>query len=132
MGVDALGKDLEYVVGLDEWYVGLTTPGNANFVRNFQSRFGYVPTRIESKGYATAQIVVAALERAPAISSDAVRDFILKGDIPTILGPVTFRDNGQRHPRNVVGQIQGGDVVIVSPPEVKSGTAKPAPSWSTR
>lgn len=130
--VEALGNDLDYVVGLDEWYPGAKTPGNAEFVAQFTKRFGYEPTRIESKGYASGQILVKALEQAKEITPQAVRDIILKGNTETILGPVSFKENGQRHPENMVGQIQKGKLVILSPDHLKTGSPVPAPAWSSR
>lgn len=130
--VEALGKDLEYVVGLDEWYVGMKSPGNAEFERNFQARYGTIPTRMEAKGYAIGQLAIRAMEQAPALTPQAIRDTLLKGQIPTIIGSVTFKENGQRHPQNLVGQIRQGKAVILWPPEMKTGEPKPAPDWSAR
>lgn len=130
--MDALGTDLDYVIGLDEWYPEAKFPGNEDFVRNFQSKHGYLPTRIESKGYATAQLLVAALEKSPSISPDAIRDTLMKGDLGTIIGPMNFSSNGQRKPENLVGQIQAGKVVILWPASVKTGDPRPAPDWASR
>ncbi|MBI3106150.1 MAG: ABC transporter substrate-binding protein [Candidatus Rokubacteria bacterium] len=130
--VAALGKDLDFVVGLDEWYLGMQSAGNADFERSFQARHKYAPTRMEAKAYATAQLMVRAIEQAAEMTPQAVRDTLLKGKIQTIIGEMAFKENGQRHPQNLVGQLQGGKVVILWPAAAKLGEPKPAPDWTAR
>lgn len=67
--------------------------------------------------YALVQIVADAIERAGTLDNEAVRDAIAATDMMTVVGPITFREDGTAPIENPLMQRQDGMVQLVWPEE---------------
>jgi branched-chain amino acid transport system substrate-binding protein len=65
--------------------------------------------------YSLIQIVVDAIGRAGTLDHQALRDAIAATDMDTVVGPITFRENGTSPIENPLMQRQAGSVVLVWP-----------------
>jgi branched-chain amino acid transport system substrate-binding protein len=72
--------------------------------------------------YSLVQILADAIERAGTLDPEAVRDAIAATDLDTLVGPITFREDGTSPITNPLMQRQGGGVELIWPAE--SATAE--------
>jgi len=78
------------------WYLNNTFPSNADFVRNYRSKYGNDPDQFAAQGYAAILILADAAKRANLTFSDTpgdrtkLRDAMEKVNIQTPLGPFQF------------------------------------------
>jgi branched-chain amino acid transport system substrate-binding protein len=72
--------------------------------------------------YALLQIVADAIERAGTLEPGAIRDAIAATDMDTVVGPVTFREDGTAPIENPLMQRQDGAVILVWPEVDGAGT----------
>jgi branched-chain amino acid transport system substrate-binding protein len=106
------------------------TPGNAEFVEKYQEMFGsdQVPEDA-ADGYAAAQVMQAAVEAVGSIDDQlALADWLRENEVDTILGPLSWNDDGSPTGEFLVGQWQNGTPEIVLPEE--AATAEEiVPGW---
>src|SRR6185295_13825168 len=76
------------------WNVANKSPQNTRFVDAYIQAYGVAPDQFAAQGYASVQLLTAAVRRANSVSPDAVRAALvgLRG-ISTPLGDVTFAAN---------------------------------------
>jgi branched-chain amino acid transport system substrate-binding protein len=67
--------------------------------------------------YSLIQILADAIERAATLDPEAVRDAIAATDLDTVVGHVTFREDGTSPIENPLMQRQSGAVELVWPAE---------------
>jgi branched-chain amino acid transport system substrate-binding protein len=72
--------------------------------------------------YSCVQILADAIERAGTLDAQAIRDAIAATDMMTVVGPITFRDDGTAPIENPLMQRVGGGVELIWPAE--SATAE--------
>jgi branched-chain amino acid transport system substrate-binding protein len=65
--------------------------------------------------YALVQILADAIERAGTLDTTAIRDQLAATDMDTVVGHITFRENGTAPIENPLMQRQDGRVVLVWP-----------------
>lgn len=83
--------------------------------------------------YAIVQILADAIERAGTLDREAIRDAIAATDMMTVVGPVTFREDGTGVVMSPFIQWQEGATELVWP--VEHATADfvyPAPPFEER
>jgi branched-chain amino acid transport system substrate-binding protein len=106
------------------------TPGNAEFVAKYQEMFGseQVPEDA-ADAYAAAQVMQAAVEAVGSIDDQlALADWLRENDVETILGALSWNDDGSPTGEFLVGQWQNGTPEIVLPEE--AATAEEiVPGW---
>jgi branched-chain amino acid transport system substrate-binding protein len=106
------------------------TTGNAEFVEKYQEMFGseQVPEDA-ADAYAAAQVMQAAVEAVGSIEDQlALADWLRENEVDTILGPLSWNDNGSPTGEFLVGQWQSGTPEIVLPEE--AATAEEiVPGW---
>jgi branched-chain amino acid transport system substrate-binding protein len=106
------------------------TPGNAEFVEKYQEMFGseQVPEDA-ADAYATAQVMQAAVEAVGSIDDQLkLADWLRDNEVETILGPLSWNDDGSPTGEFLVGQWQSGTPEIVLPEEVAT-SGKILPGW---
>jgi branched-chain amino acid transport system substrate-binding protein len=107
-------------------------PQVQRFVADYRRLFGSTPDSFAATAYDAARIMLAAIERAPTLERDAIRDALAATrEFPGVTGPVTF-DAGRNavKPVVVVRIGDGGRQSVeshVSPEEV-APPATPTPS----
>jgi branched-chain amino acid transport system substrate-binding protein len=72
---------------------------------------------IVGPAYALIQILAAAIEEAGALDRDAIRDAIAATDMDTVIGPVTFNEDGTGNVVTAILQMQNGSQELVWPAE---------------
>ncbi len=72
---------------------------------------------VVGSAYALVQIVADAVERAGTLDPQAVRDAIAATDMETVVGPITFREDGTAPIDNPLMQRQEGLVQLIWPEE---------------
>jgi branched-chain amino acid transport system substrate-binding protein len=88
---------------------------------------------IVGPSYALIQILANAIEEAGSLDRDAVRDAIAATELDTVIGPVTFREDGTGVVTPAMLQYQGGKVELVWPAEFATADLVfPAPPLDER
>ncbi|MFB0537213.1 MAG: amino acid ABC transporter substrate-binding protein, partial [Anaerolineae bacterium] len=83
--------------------------------------------------YACVQILADAIERAGTLDRAAIRDAMAATNMTTVIGPVTFREDGTGVVLNPFIQWQGSKQELVWPPEHATAPfAYPAPPFEER
>jgi branched-chain amino acid transport system substrate-binding protein len=95
------------------------TPGNAEFVAKYQEMYGgdAVPEDA-ADGYAAAQVLQAAVEANKTVAKDdqlKLADWVRSNTVDTILGPLSWNENGAPKGEFLIGQWQNGKAEIVLP-----------------
>ena len=104
------------------------TPGNAEFVAKYEEMFGGTPPEDAADAFAAGQVLQAAVEAVGSIDDqEALADWLRENEVETILGPLSWDENGAPTGEFLIGQWQGGKAEIVLPPE--AATADVLPGW---
>ena len=108
------------------------TPGNDEFVAKYQEMFGgdEVPEDA-ADAYATAQVLQAAVKGVGTIERQRqleLADWLRENEVDTILGPLSWDQDGRPKGEFLVGQWQKGKPEIVLPEEAAT-TEEIVPGW---
>lgn len=88
---------------------------------------------IVGPAYAVIQILAAAIEEAGTLDRDAIRDAIAAADLDTVMGHITFREDGTGVVQSAILQYQDGAVELVYPTEFATADlAYPATPFEDR
>jgi len=132
---EALGRDVEYILGPSMWEPALRTPGNEGFVRAYRETFNREPDYHSATGYSACQVLEAAVTQLQSLDNRRIRDWLLGAEMQTIL-PGKFRvdANGMAIGHEIVTvQWQDGKKVVVWPAQHANGSySLPTPPWSQR
>ncbi len=124
-----LGPAGDGVVLSTPWHPGLGLPGTDAVNQRHLDEVGRPADPVVGSAYALVQILADAIERAGTLDREAVRDAIAATDgLETILGPITFRENGTAPVPNPLMQRYDGAIRLIWP--AGSGTSElvyPAP-----
>jgi branched-chain amino acid transport system substrate-binding protein len=108
------------------------TPGNPEFVAKYQEMFGGTEVPEDAAdAYATAEVLQAAVKAVGTIDKERqleLADWLRENQVDTILGPLTWDDQGRPEGEFLVGQWQNGVPEIVLPDEAAT-TDKIIPEW---
>ena len=108
------------------------TPGNPEFVKKYQEMFGGTEVPEDAAdAYATAEVLQAAVKEVGSIDRDKqieLADWLRDNQVDTILGPLSWDEQGRPEGEFLVGQWQSGVPEIVLPKEAAT-TDKIIPEW---
>jgi branched-chain amino acid transport system substrate-binding protein len=108
------------------------TPGNEEFVAKYQEMFGGTEVPEDAAdAYATAQVLQAAVKGVGTIERQRqleLADWLRENEVDTILGPLTWDDQGRPEGEFLVGQWQKGVPEIILPEEAAT-TEEIIPEW---
>jgi branched-chain amino acid transport system substrate-binding protein len=97
------------------------TPGNAEFVKAYQDKFGEEAVPEDAAdAYAAARVLQAAVEANKTVARDdqlKLADWIRTNEVETILGTLSWSENGAPKGEFLIGQWQNGKAEIVLPEE---------------
>ena len=111
-----LGEAGEGVVLSTPWHPGLGLPGTDEVNQRHIDEEGRPADPVVGSAYALIEILVDAIERAGTLDHDAVRDAIAATDgLSTIIGPITFREDGTAEVPNPHMQRIGGAIELIWP-----------------
>jgi branched-chain amino acid transport system substrate-binding protein len=134
---EAVGSAAEGVVAPVGWSVEADFGANKEFVAAHRELHGADPTEDAANGYTTGEIVAAAVEASDcaeqgARCQGALADHIRSNEFDTIVGPLSFDDQGRPQAAHMILQWQGGETKIVLPEdeEVQTGDLQfPKATW---
>ena len=116
----AIGKEnTEGVFYAVSHSIDAKTPGNKEFVAKYKEMFGGTEVPEDAAdAYATAQVMQAAVEGVGSIDDQLkLADWLRGHTVDTILGPLSWNENGSPKGQFLVGQWQNGTPEIVLPKE---------------
>jgi branched-chain amino acid transport system substrate-binding protein len=95
------------------------TPGNEEFVAKYKEMYGGTEVPEDAAdAYATAQVMQAAVEGVGSIDDQLkLADWLRGHTVDTILGPLSWNEDGSPKGEFLVGQWQNGTPEIVLPKE---------------
>jgi branched-chain amino acid transport system substrate-binding protein len=128
-----MGTTGEYVTIFPGWHHAENFPGVEELNAQYQEAFGRPADLLTGPAYACVQIFADAIERAGTLDREAVRDAVAATDLMTVVGPVTFNEDGTGNVLNPMVQWQNGQLELVWPTDQASAElAYPAPPFDER
>jgi len=112
-----LGVDSDGFMIMPGWNRGVNFPGVAEMSERHKAAYGTPALAVTGPAYAAVQILADAISRAGKLDRDAIRDAIATTDLDTMIGHVTFNEDGTGNVLTVINQWQGGKQVLIWPPE---------------
>jgi len=124
-----LGQAGEGVVLSTPWHPALGYPGTEAVNQRHLEEVERPADPVVGSAYALLEILADAIERAGTLEHDAVRDAIAATDgLETIIGPITFRDDGTADVPNPHMQRVGGAIELIWPADAATADlVYPAP-----
>jgi branched-chain amino acid transport system substrate-binding protein len=106
------------------------TPGNPEFVAKYKEMFGGTEVPEDAAdAYAAAEVMAAAVKGVGSIDDQLkLADWLRQNQVPTILGPLSWNEDGSPKGEFLVGQWQSGKPEIVLPEDAATADA-PLPGW---
>ncbi len=103
--IQPAGDAAEGAIAFTTWIGTGETPGNRDFVQNYQSAYGIEPDVWAAQAYATVYILAKAIADAQSADPSAIRDALANiTDFDTILGKFSF---------NAVGDAVYDPIVLI-------------------
>jgi branched-chain amino acid transport system substrate-binding protein len=128
LGVDGNGFML-----MPGWNNKMNFDGVADMAERYQAKFDAPAAATTGPAYAAVQILADAISRAGSLDRDAIRDAIAATSLDTIVGPVTFNDDGTGNVLTIINQWQDGKQTLVWPPDQAVAPVQyPATPWGER
>ncbi len=129
----SMGTVGDYVTIFPGWHHGAKFPGVDELNKEYQAKFDRPADLLTGPAYACVQIVAAAIEKAGTLDRDAVRDAMAAIDTETVIGPVTFNEDGTGNVLNPLIQWQNGKMELVWPADQATADfVYPAPPFEER
>ena len=131
----AAGKDAEHFIGLSLYETPLKTKGNVEFIKAFESKFGYEPGYYAAFGYTAAMVLGEAVKKTGSLDQDKLRETLSQMELETVMGkhkidPATGMQLGVK---GLLVQVKNGKREIIFPEELKTTEAIiPLPAWDKR
>lgn len=129
----------EYLEGIEEWVPQVTYPADswygssADYVSQFQSRYGYVPSSYNVMGSVSALLLQLAVQASANSSQAAVRNALKAGSYNLFWGPMGYTSNDACLKNTVVFQMFNGSRVPVAPAATAiRSIVYPIPKWHHR
>jgi ABC-type branched-subunit amino acid transport system substrate-binding protein/ABC-type sugar transport system substrate-binding protein len=130
---ESMGKIGDYVTIFPGWHNAEKFPGVDKLNEAYQAEFGRPADLLTGPAYACVQIIAAAIENAGTLDRAAIRDAMAATDMETVIGPVTFNEDGTGNVLNPLVQWQNGQLELVWPPDQASADFQyPAPPFEDR
>ena len=92
----AVGDAALGVKNTSQWAYDLDNATNKAFVESFRAEYGRTPTLYASQGFDTANLILSALDQAPASDKDAFRAALKAAKFSSVRGDFKFGNNN--HP----------------------------------
>jgi branched-chain amino acid transport system substrate-binding protein len=128
-----LGADSDGFMLMPGWNRGVKFEGVVEMVERYQAKFGNPPAAVTGPAYAAVQILADAISHAGSLDRDAIRDAIAATDMETVIGHVTFNEDGTGDVVTVINQWQEGKQALVWPPDhALAEILYPAVPWQER
>ncbi len=131
--MEALGTAGDYVLFSPGWHNAMDYPGVDELNEAHIELMERPADPIVGPSYALIEILANAIEEAGSLERDAIRDAIAATDLDTVIGHVTFREDGTGVVTPAMLQYQGGQVELVWPADFATADLVfPAPPLDER
>ena len=121
------GNMAEGVFGPSQWEPDerIPFPGTKNFIRDYKSFTGNIPSYHAGSSYASCQIIENAIVRNKSFDQKRIRDFISSYDTVTVIGRFKVDHTGKQIGHNpILIQWQSGEKEIVYPTAMQTALPK--------
>lgn len=131
--IQGLGANGDYIAFMPGWHHAMAFEGVEALNEAHIEMMERPSDPLVGPAYATVQIVAAAIEEAGTLDRDAIRDAIAATDLETVIGNVTFNEDGTGNVPVAVLQYQNGTPELVWPQEFATADlVYPAPAFADR
>lgn len=131
--MEALGTVGDYALFAPGWHWAMDFPGVDHLNEVHTEMMGRPADPIVGPAYASVQILAASIEAAGSLDHNAIRDAIAASDTETVMGQITFNEDGTGVVTPAILQYQNGRVQLVWPAEFATADlAFPAPAYGDR
>ena len=127
---EKVGPFAEGVFGPSQWEPDerIPFPGTTQFIRDFKSFSGKMPTYHAGSAYSSCQILEKAVLHAGSIDHQKIRDFVSNLDTATVIGRFKVDHTGRQIGHNpILIQWQDGKKEIVYPAKMSTSPPKFGP-----
>jgi branched-chain amino acid transport system substrate-binding protein len=114
------------------WHPDAKTPRNPDFVAGYKAKFANAdPAEDAADAFGAAEVLQAAITAVGSTDQAKIRDWLHANQVPTILGPLSWKDTGEPNGQFLLGQWQSGKPQIVAPAEAATSqtVVNPKPDW---
>jgi branched-chain amino acid transport system substrate-binding protein len=121
------GNMSEGVFGPSQWEPDerIPFPGTKNFIRDYQSFTGIIPSYHAGSSYASCQIIENAVNQNKSLDQKKIRNFISSYDTVTVIGRFKVDSSGKQIGHNpILIQWQNGEKEIVYPTAMQTAPPK--------
>jgi len=130
----AIGNKAEGILAPTGYTPQSKFPSNVEFVQKYTAQFGGPPGEDEANGYATGQVVAAAVAAVGcAEQGDCQGKLVawLRGhQVDTVVGGLKWDDKGRPLGAHMIQQWVGGKIQVVLPADLKEADLiYPKPTW---
>jgi len=129
-----LGADSDGVFLLPGWNAGVPYEGVAEMAERHKTVIGGPAVALTGPSYACVQILADSISRGASVDRDAIRDAMAATDLDTMVGHVTFAEDGTWiDALDPINQWQGGKQALVFPADIAlTAPIYPAVPWKER
>ncbi|WP_327590618.1 amino acid ABC transporter substrate-binding protein [Nonomuraea sp. NBC_00507] len=115
----------EHIISPVGWSATATFTGNQDMVKRYKEMFGGEANEDAANGYTVGQIVEAAVSAVKCVDptpecQNKLADHIRQGTFDTVVGPLSFDDQGRPEQAHMIQQYVDGKVQIVLPESAKT------------
>lgn len=121
------GNMSEGVFGPSQWEPDerIPFPGTKDFIKDFSSFTGNMPTYHAGSAYSSCQIIEKAINYTNSVDNHKIRDFISTLDTVTVIGRFKVDHSGKQIGHNpILIQWQNGEKEIVYPTKMQTAPPK--------
>jgi len=112
--IKAGGKAVNGITSADIYNPSLDNPDNKEFVSAFQAKYNRQPTSLNSLGYDSIKLLVAAMAKSgKANDSKAVAQTLRDNSWTSTRGPLVFDKTGRAQTDTLIISIENGKLVVV-------------------
>ncbi|MGP4094527.1 amino acid ABC transporter substrate-binding protein [Nonomuraea sp. KM90] len=126
---------VEHIVSPVGWSATASFTGNQDMVKRYKEMFGGEANEDAANGYTVGQIVEAAVTAVKCVDptkecQDKLAAHIRQGTFDTVVGPLSFDDQGRPEQAHMIQQYVKGKIEIVLPEQAKTASiVYPKQEW---
>lgn len=111
--IDLAKENAEGIHFPAQFFDGSTDPKIANFVKNYESKYGAKPSSLTAQAYDSMGIILTAIEKAGTTDRAKVREEVEKINYNGVTGATTFNENRDSVRPFTIVKIENGNFVEV-------------------
>ena len=131
----AIGDKTEGILSPTGYTPDATFPENEEFVKFYTEQNGTPPAEDEANAWTTGEVVAAAVEDAQCADpspecQQKLIDFLREATVDTVVGPLSWDDEGRPESAHMIQQYVDGKIRIVMPADQAEAEFIPTkPAW---